>query len=410
MNREYRQSQEFRKYNRETPYPKNDVKAFVFGWNNPFDQHNMSNRLKEMATNNELDFILAIDFQQTTSTKWADVVLPGVAWYEKWELTATILHPYVQLQQPAIEPLFECMPEIWIFKEIAKRLVERVGDEELRRSIEEFYPDPELFRKEEEARRNGTWNLKLAREIANEASLEATKLMLEKGGELVEGITLDRLLKEGAVRLNLPAPNKRQIPFWEQIQLKKPFPPPSFPAPLPKTARFVKSGRMEFYKDEDVFIDFGEMLPVHKDPFVDTEYKRNPEAKNKYKYAYITRNALYRVHSTHSNNITMLELQDFRPRVWMSPETAQEKGIKEGDLVEVYNDRGRVYGYAVLDKGIHPRVIIFEQGWWSRYLKGTSYNTLTYPWVKATHLTYFVPGIWEPTTAWNEAACDVRKV
>jgi anaerobic selenocysteine-containing dehydrogenase len=410
MNREYRNSEEFKKYAKETPYPKNDVKAFFFGWNNPFDQHNMANRLKEMAESGELELIVAIDFQATTSTKWADVVLPGVAWYEKYELTATILHPYVQLQQPAIEPLFECMPEIWIIKELAKRLVEKWDDEELKRSIEEFYPDPELFRREEEARRNGTWNLKLAREIAHKASLKATQLMLEKGGELVKGITLERLLKEGAVRLNLPTPNKRQIPFWEQIHLKKPFPPQSFPAPLPKTARFVKSGRIEFYKEEDVFIDFGETLPVHKDPFIDTEYRRNPEAKQKYRYAYITRNALYRVHSTHSNNITMLELQDFRPRVWMNPKVAREKGIKEGDLVEVYNDRGKVYGYAVLDQGLHPRVIIFEQGWWSRYLRGTSYNTLTYPWVKATHLAYFVPGIWEPTTAWNEAVCDVRKL
>ncbi len=409
LNKEYRQSEEFRKYNRETPYPKNDVKAFVFGWNNPFDQHNMANRLREMATNGELELIVAIDFQQTTSTKWADVVLPGVAWYEKWELTATILHPYVQLQQPAIEPLFECMPEIWIFKEIAKRLVERWDDPELKEQIEEFYPDPELFRKEEEARKNGTWNLKLAREIANEASLKAAELMLGKH-EFTKNITLERLLREGAVRLNLPAPNNRQIPFWEQIHEKKPFPPPSYPVPLPKTARFVKSGRIEFYKEEDVFIDFGETLPVHKDPFVDTEYRVNPEAKNKYKFAYVTRNALYRVHSTHSNNLTMLELQDFRPRVWMNPETAKEKGIKEGDLVEVYNDRGRVYGYAVLDPGIHPRVIIFEQGWWSRYLRGASYNTLTYPWIKATHLAYFVPGIWEPTTCWNETACDVRKV
>ena len=410
MNKEYRNSEEYKKYAKETPYPKNDVKAFFFGWNNPFDQHNMANRLKEMAESGELELIVAMDFQATTSTKWADVVLPGVAWYEKYELTATILHPYVQLQQPAIEPLFECMPEIWIMKELAKRLVERWDDEELKRSIEEFYPDPELFRKEEEAKKNGTWSLKLARELAHKASLKAIDIMLKKGGKLVEGITLERLLKEGAVRLNLPTPNKRQIPFWEQIHLKKPFPPQSFPVPLPKTARFVKSGRIEFYKEEEVFIDFGETLPVHKDPFIDTEYKRNPAAKEKYKYVYITRNALYRVHSTHSNNITMLELQDFRPRVWMNPETAKEKGIREGDLVEVYNDRGKVYGYAVLDAGLHPKVIIFEQGWWSRYLKGTSYNTLTYPWVKATHLAYFVPGIWEPTTAWNEAACDVRKV
>ncbi len=409
MNEEYRNSEEFKKYNRETPYPKNGVKAFVFGWNNPFDQHNMANKLKEMAKSGELELILAIDFQSTTSTQWADVVLPGVAWYEKYELTATILHPYVQLQQPAIEPLFECMPEIWIFKELAKRLVERWDDQELKAQIEEFYPDPSLFRKEENARANGAWNLKLAREIANEASLKATELMLGKH-DLTKGITLERLLKEGAVRLNLPAPNKRQILFWEQIHEKKPFPPPSFPAPLPKTARFVKSGRIEFYKDEDVFIDFGETLPVHKDPFVDTEWKRNPESRNKYRYAFITRNALYRVHSTHSNNITMLELQDFRPRIWMSPETAREKGIKQGDLVEAYNDRGRVRGYAVLDSGIHPSVIIFEQGWWSRYLRGDSYNTLTYPWVKAIHLAYFVPGIWEPTTVWNECACDVRKL
>ena len=410
INEEYRNSEEFKKYAREMTFPKNGVKAFIFGWHNPFDQHNMANRLREMAKRGDLELIVAIDFQASTSVKWADVVLPGVTWYEKYELTATIVHPYVQMQQPAIEPLFECMPEIWIFKEIAKRLAQKLGDPELMEAAKEFYPDPQLFMQEEQARQQGTWSLKLAREIANKASLLAADLMLKTGGKLVEGITVDRILKEKAVRLNLPAPGKRQIPFWEQINEKKPFPPPSYPVPLPKTARFVKSGRIEFYKDEDVFIDLGETLPVHKDPFVDTEYKRNPEAKNKYKLVYVTRNSLYRVHSTHSNNITMLELQDFRPRVWMNPQTAKERGIKEGDLVEVYNDRGKVYGYAVLDPGLHPSVIVFEQGWWSRYLRDTSYNTLTFPWIKPTHLIYFVPGVWEPTTAWNEVLCDVRKV
>jgi len=405
MNDEYRNSEEFKKYNRETPFPKNGVKAFLFGWNNPFDQHNLSNILRKKAAEGELELIVAIDFQMTTSCQWADVVLPGVSWYEKYDVTATILHPYVQLQQPAIKPLFECMPEIWIFKELAKRIALRWTDDELKSRIAEFYPDPELFRREEEAFKNGSWNLDLAREIASEASQKAAELLLEKGGELVEGITLEKL-KKGPVRLNLPAPQKRQIPFWEQINLKKPFPPVSYPAPLKKTARFLKSGRIEFYREEEVFRDLGEELPVHKDPFEETEYRGG----KRYPFAYITRNSLYRVHSTHSNNLTMLELQDFRPRVWMSPDTAREKGIREGDLVEVYNDRGRVYGYAVLDPGLNRRVVIFEQGWWSRYLRDTSYNTLIYPWIKPTHLAYFVPGIWEPNTAWNEAACDVRKV
>ncbi len=407
VNDDYRNGEEFRKYNKETPYPQNGVRAFLFGWGNPFDQHNMSNKLREKATTGELELIVASDFQMSTSCLWSDVVLPGVTWYEKYDLTATVSHPYVQLQQPAIEPLFQCMPEIWTFKEIAKRLASKLDDQEILKEIEDFYPDPELFRKEEEARRSGTWNLKMARELAQKASLEAAALMLRTGGPQVVDITVD-MLKNGPVRLNLPTPGKRQIMFWEQIEGKKPFPPVSYPAPLPKTARFVKSGRIEFYKDEDVFVDTGETLPLHKDPFADTE-NRKTGIKDKYKLALITRNALYRVHSTHSNNITLLELQDFKPKVWINPKAAAERGIKEGDLVEAYNDRGKVYGYAVLDPGLHYHVAVFEEGWWSKYLMGTSYNTLTFPWIKAAHVIYFVPGVWEPTTAWNETACEVKK-
>ncbi|MCA1793034.1 MAG: hypothetical protein LC660_04025, partial [Desulfobacteraceae bacterium] len=51
------------------------------------------------------------------------------------------------------------------------------------------------------------------------------------------------------------------------------FPPPSYPAPLPATARFVKSGCIEFYKDEDLFLVKGEQLPVNKPTFADTEYR-----------------------------------------------------------------------------------------------------------------------------------------
>ncbi len=407
MNDEYRNGDEFRKYNKEITYPKNGVKALFYGWGNPFDQHNMANRMREKAAKGDLELIVTTDFQMSTSCLWSDVVLPGVAWYEKYDLTATIPHPYLQLQQPAIEPLFQCMPEIWIFKEVAKRLARRTGNQDILKNIADFYPDPQVFRQEEAARKNGTWTLKLARELANKASLDAAALMLKTGGPTVEDITV-AMLKKGPVRINLTTPGRRQLMFYEQIHDQKAFPPPSFPAPLPKTARFVKSGRIEFYKDEDVFIETGEALPRHRDPFKDTE-NRKAGAKEMYKLALITRNSLYRVHSTHSNNISLLELQDMKPKVWLNPKTAAERGIEEGDHVEAFNGRGKVYGYAVLDPGLHPGVAVFEEGWWSRYLQGTSYNTLTYPWIKAAHLIYFTPGVWEPTTAWNECACEVKK-
>ncbi len=360
-------------------YPEHGIKALIFGWGNPFDQHNMSNKLREMVESGELEFVATMDFQMTTSCQYSHAVLPAVTWYEKTDLVASPVHPYLQLQQPAIKPVYEGKPELWIMRELAKRL-----NPEFEKY---FYPglDPD------------------------QAAEEAIKLMLKTGGPNVEGITLEQL-KKGPVRLKSEVPGNRQIPFYEQIQFKRPFPPESLPAKLEQTAQFVKSGRIEFYKDEDPFLQAGEALPVHKPPFEESEYALNPQAREKYTFTFITRNAIYRVHSTHSNNIWMNELQEGKPHVWLNPTDASEKGIQEGDEVEIYNDRGKVIAFAVVDPGAGRKVAVFEEGWWSRYLKGTSYNSLTYPFIKPTHEVYFVPGIWAPNTAWNECLCDVKKV
>lgn len=230
----------------------------------------------------------------------------------------------------------------------------------------------------------------------------------------MKGITFDEVMK-GPVRLRSLAPDNRQIPFYEQIHNRIPFPSRSYPPPLKATAKFLRSGRIEFYKDEDLFLKTGEQLPVHKETFVETEYKKDPSVKGKYKLRlyklrFVTKNSLYRVHSTHSNNPWLNELQASQPKVYLNPEDATERGIAHGDMVEVYNNRGRVTGQAVIDQGVRKGNCYFYQGWWSRYLKGASYNSLTYPWIKPLHEVYFVPGIWSPTTVWNECLVDVRKV
>ncbi|MCB8814355.1 molybdopterin-dependent oxidoreductase [Desulfosporosinus shakirovi] len=360
-------------------WPKNGIKALVVGWGNPFDQHNMSNKLREMVEKEELEFVITTDFQMTTTCRYSHAVLPAVSWYEKTDLVATPVHPYLQLQQPAVDPLYEGKPEFWIVRELAKRL---------NPDFEKyFYPDLE----------------------PNQAAEKVIELLLKTGGPEVAGITLEQL-KKGPVRLKSEVPGGRQIPFYEQVQHKKPFPPVSLPAKLEQTAQFVKSGRIEFYKDEDLMLQAGEALPMHKPPFEESEYALNPLAKEKYQFCYVTRNAIYRVHSTHSNNVWMNELQDGKPRVWLSPEDGKAKGIKEGDEVEIFNDRGTLNAYAIIDPGVGRKQAVFEQGWWSRYLKGASYNSLTYPFIKPTHELYFVPGMWSPNTAWNECLCDVRKV
>jgi len=360
-------------------YPKDGIKAMVGGWGNPFDQHNMSNILKDRATSGELEFILTTDFQMSTSCMWSDVVLPAPSWYEKYDLTATILHPYLQLQQPAIKPLFESRSELWIFRELAKRLNPEFE--------KHFFPHLD----------------------ENEAALKVIEQLLANGGLETAGITL-AMLQKGPVRLHSPAPGDRQIPFYEQVQHRVPFPPPSYPAPIKATAQFLKSGRIEFYKDEDLFLQEGEQLPVHKETYAETEYKVNPAAKDKYRLRFVTKNSLYRVHSTHSNNTILLELQDNKAKVFLNVQDAGTRGISDGDLVQIYNDRGKTRAYAILDPGCSAGTAIFEEGWWSRYLGDESYNSLTAPWIKPLHEIYFVPGIWSPTTVWNECLVDVRRM
>ena len=360
-------------------YPKKGIKAMVGGWGNPFDQHNMANRLKDRTSSGDIEFVATFDFSMTTSCQWSDVVFPATSWYENYELTATILHPYLQLQQPAIKPMFESKTALWVARELAKRL-----DPDF-----EKYFFPELDE--------------------NEAPQKIIEILLETGGFETKGITLD-MLKKGPVRLHSTAPNDRQIPFYEQVHERVPFPPRSYPAPLKATAKFLKSGRIEFYKDEDLFLKMGEHLPVHKETFKETEYKVDPEARKKYRLRFVTKNSLYRVHSTHSNNVWLNELQGNKPKVFLNKADAAERNIKTGDFVEIYNNRGKTKAYTVIDPGCRKGTAIFEQGWWARYLKNESYNSLTMPWIKPLHEIYFVPGIWTPTTVWNECLVDVRRI
>ena len=234
-------------------------------------------------------------------------------------------------------------------------------------------------------------------------------MLLEKGGWTIDQITLDQL-REGPGKLAHANPGEKKIPFWEQIHEGQPFPTLSRPNPLEATAKFVRSGRIQFYRDEDIFLELDEQLPCYKPAFEDTEWKDDPQAKEKYPLAYITQNSVFRVHSTYVNNPFMLELQDETPKAWMNPNDAHAVGLEQGDAVEVYNSRGKVTAALVCDPGMHTGQVIFEQGWWSEYTDDSSYNTLIYPWINPTNEVYYLSSVWSPNMAWNECVCNVRLV
>jgi anaerobic dimethyl sulfoxide reductase subunit A len=87
-----------------------------------------------------------------------------------------------------------------------------------------------------------------------------------------------------------------------------------------------------------------------------------------------------RVHSTHANNDWLKEA--FPQRAFINPADATARGINDGDLVRVYNERGQLLLPCRITERILPGVVDVPQGaWWQPdedgFDHGGNINTLT---------------------------------
>ena len=77
------------------------------------------------APEGKLDLLLALDFRMTSTTLFADVVLPAATWYEKHDLNTTDMHPFVNAFTPAISPPWQTRTDFDIFHTLAKTFSEQ---------------------------------------------------------------------------------------------------------------------------------------------------------------------------------------------------------------------------------------------------------------------------------------------
>ena len=77
------------------------------------------------APEGKLDMLLALDFRMTSTTLFADVVLPAATWYEKHDLNTTDMHPFVNAFTPAISPPWQTRTDFDIFQTLAKTFSEQ---------------------------------------------------------------------------------------------------------------------------------------------------------------------------------------------------------------------------------------------------------------------------------------------
>ena len=165
------------------------------------------------------------------------------------------------------------------------------------------------------------------------------------------GITLDAT-KAGPVRLNLPKD-------WA------PFATGEFPTPSGKcelfSAREARAGR-------DPLPHY---VPPHEDP------QTKPELAAKYPLQLLTPPATSFLNSTFVNVDTLRKSAGERT-LEIHPTDAAKRGIADGQMVRVFNGRGRFRAKAVVGESVKPGVVVSLGLWWRKFTDdGANCNTTT---------------------------------
>jgi len=270
---------------------------------------------------------------QTDTADYADILLPATTQLEHFDLHSAYGHLYVQTNEPAIAPLGEAKPNTEVYRLLARAM----GFEK------------ELF------------------DISDE---ELAALALTVNGSKAaypvrsafDGLTLDRLHREGPIRLTLP---ENYAPFAEG----------KFGTP---------SGKCELFSPslERLGLD---PLPVYVPPHEDPLTRLDLAAR--YPLQMLCPPEPSFLNSTFVN-VETLRRSASEPKVQMHPDDATARRINDGEWVSIFNDRGRFRAKAVVGEDVKPGVVVSFGVWWNKYTEdGVNCNTTT-----STALTDFGGG------------------
>ncbi|MCQ2437733.1 MAG: dimethyl sulfoxide reductase, partial [Clostridia bacterium] len=148
--------------------------------------------------------------------------------------------------------------------------------------------------------------------------------------------------------------------------------PEKHPFPTP-------SGKIELFSETIHNMSFRQYFPPIP-RYLEPEEGPTDPLIEKYPLQLIGWHTKRRCHSVHDNNLALHKVDP--QRLWIHPSDAAARGFKDGDMAEVFNDRGRVRIPVFITDRIMKGVVALSQGaWYKADGKGTDVggciNTLT---------------------------------
>ena len=186
----------------------------------------------------KIEMIAVQEWWWSTSCEWADVVFAVDSWAElkQPDMCSSVTNPFLTVfPRTPLERAFETRGDIECLALVGNKLAERTGDK----------------------RFADMWK------FVGEGNVEAYLQRILDFSSLTKGykiVDLEEKAKKGIPALMMTRTNPKTVGY-EQTYESRPW--------------YTKTGRLEFYREEDEFIAAGENLPVHREPIDSTFYEPN---------------------------------------------------------------------------------------------------------------------------------------
>jgi len=299
----------------------------------------------------KLDMVVTLDFRMSSTALQSDYVLPAAAWYERTEHKwSTPLMPFIHATTKATS-FYEAKSD-W---EILSRLTEAVDRRAKERGIASYVdrhgderPLADIY---ERFSSHG--------EYGHTDDEKVAKRLIDLSSNL-EGVEWEDLKEKGYARFTgfgtLPTsfgnqtdikPDDTITPFTRHVFDKVPYP--------------TLSRRIQFYLDQELYLEMGEQLPTHKDPL---------PAGGNHPLTLTGGHTRWSIHAAWRDDALMLRQQRGEPAMWMAAEDADARGVADGDRVRVFNDIDAFEIQVKRSPSLRPGQLILYHAWENFQFKG----------------------------------------
>jgi anaerobic dimethyl sulfoxide reductase subunit A len=303
---------------------------------------------RQIQAMEKMEFIVSMNSMITPTAKYADIILPvqDWMWEEKNIVKSSEGFSSINYCAGLAQPPGEVKPRIWALTKLAEKL----GVDPWK-----FFPY---------YTNDANWEHDWAR--YQKDTYQKVVEQYQKSG--VNLPTWEEFTEGKFINCDELRGDKPFIGFDKQIREGRPFGTESGKIEL--FSRYLADethrGQGKHYDAHGMLYeyipsDWGSLtpMPIYREAI----RGMNDPLVKKYPLLVITPPGRYRVHSLFWTN-PWLRDQVYQHRVWISIPDASARGIKDGDMVTVFNDKGRVVLPAYVTARIMPGIIALRSGGW----------------------------------------------